>query len=109
MSGRLETVLSAFEGNAGHGVHVPRCRGTDGTERVTWYPATRRVDRARTLRWTCECRSTVYYLMAGGGLAWIRRIGRQDDPAGPKATETDHMTYPEAERLWHHILLGHAR
>ncbi|MFC4586812.1 hypothetical protein [Sphaerisporangium corydalis] len=109
VSRRLDTLLSASEGHADHAPHVQRPAGKPANL-IDWRTATYYVARTRELRWTCECRLTVYYLMTGGGLAWIRRAQR---PSAlnhrARITETDHMRYPDAERLWERVLLGHAR
>ncbi|GII76295.1 hypothetical protein Sru01_12770 [Sphaerisporangium rufum] len=71
---------------------------------VAWHPPMRLEARPRILRWTCECRARVYYLVVGGGRAHVRRTDRQTGAAH----ETARMRYAEAERLWHEILLGQA-
>jgi hypothetical protein len=105
---RLETPLSASEGHAFHGPHVDQHAGS-APERVRWYPFTHVVERPRVLRWTCECRLTVYYLLAGGGRAWVRRSRRRALLAEAEIAESDHMKYRDAERLWVQILLGRAQ
>ncbi|MEV7971513.1 hypothetical protein AB0O34_36855 [Sphaerisporangium sp. NPDC088356] len=106
----MDTFLSAFQGNADHGVHIPRWSGASGVDRVTWFPAWHGEERTRVLRWTCECRLKVYYLVTGGGRAWIRRQARAA-PASDRVTssDTERMRYPDAEMLWERILLGRAR
>ncbi|MDH2429299.1 hypothetical protein [Sphaerisporangium sp. TRM90804] len=107
---RHETAISATEGHVDHAPHVHQRASRRAAQRLTWGKQANRMERPRVLRWTCECRQTVYYLMTGGGRAWIRRTvrnGSQD--AAPQVTETELMLYPDAERLWERILLGHAR
>lgn len=112
MKRAFQTAISACEGNAEHGVHIPRWSGASGIDPITWFPATDSEDRARPLRWTCRCRDRrkVYYLMSGGGRAWIRRRWQ----TGPhserlRVHDTERMRYPDAEMLWERLLLGRAR
>ncbi|GII77484.1 hypothetical protein Sru01_24660 [Sphaerisporangium rufum] len=88
------------EGYAYHGPHVLPAGAT--AERVQWRPLRPRGERHRVLRWTCRCRSTVYYLVAGGGQMHIRRTG----PGG--RVETDRMRHVHALELWRRLLLGDA-
>lgn len=93
--------MTATDGVAGHGYHVPIAQS--GCLQVRWWPAQGEV-RERELRWTCPCKARVYHLMAGGGFAWIRRT----EPGGTSG-ETVRMSYRDAEDLWTKILLGQAR
>ncbi|MDH2425813.1 hypothetical protein [Sphaerisporangium sp. TRM90804] len=105
-----DTVLSACEGYEDHGPHVHQHVGRATMRRLAWHPAASRVDRARVLRWTCQCRQVVYYLVTGGGRAWVRRAvwrGPKDTP--PVISETEPTRYAEAALLWESILLGRAR
>ncbi|MFC6081821.1 hypothetical protein [Sphaerisporangium aureirubrum] len=99
---RGATALTSTAGNADHGPHVPRPR--EGCEEIVWHPPANVESRPRVLRWTCECRSRVYYLVVGGGRAHIRR----SDGPGPHR-ETVRMRYHHIERLWLKILRGQAR
>ncbi|GII76655.1 hypothetical protein Sru01_16370 [Sphaerisporangium rufum] len=54
------------------------------------------------LRWTCQCRCTVYYLIAAGGQMYIARTG----PGG--RVETERMRHVHARELWRRVLLGDA-
>ncbi|MEV6984892.1 hypothetical protein AB0M95_27025 [Sphaerisporangium sp. NPDC051017] len=103
-----QTMLSATEGYADHGPHVP-AHAHPRAERLRWQPYTAHVDRARELRWTCACRLVMYFLVVGGGRAWVRCERRRHVLAQPEVTETEPMLYPDAGRLWERILLGRAR
>jgi hypothetical protein len=64
--------LTPSQGSPGHAPHVtppqPVCRQID------WRPPTASEDRRRVLRWTCECRTEVYYLVSAGGHGYIERV-----------------------------------
>ncbi|MEU9888683.1 hypothetical protein [Sphaerisporangium sp. NPDC051011] len=94
--------LTATEGHADHGYHVPR--PNRDAELVRWEPATAAEDRRRVLRWTCRCRSEVYYLVSAGGRGYIerRRVGEAN-------VQTARMRHAEVADLWERILLGQAR
>ncbi|GII88297.1 hypothetical protein Ssi03_62870 [Sphaerisporangium siamense] len=100
--------LKATAGYADHGPHVHHLAGR-AAERLTWLAYAPRTDRERVLRWTCGCRLVVYYLVAGGGRAWVRCERRRHILARPEVTETEPMRHADAERLWERILLGRAR
>ncbi|MEV6985358.1 hypothetical protein AB0M95_29420 [Sphaerisporangium sp. NPDC051017] len=97
------TALTASSGHADHGPHVPKPR--DGCRRIVWHPPMNAETRPRILRWTCECRTRVYYLVVGGGRAYVRRADKQSGVDH----ETARMRHREADRLWMEILLGLAR
>jgi hypothetical protein len=103
LADRGTTALTSTAGHADHGPHVPRPR--EDCEEIVWHPPLNVESRPRVLRWTCECRSRVYYLVVGGGRAHIRR---SDGPGGPHR-ETVRMRYHHVERLWFQILRGQAR
>ncbi|MFC4586753.1 hypothetical protein [Sphaerisporangium corydalis] len=96
-------MLTSTAGHADHGPHVPR--PLEGCERIVWHPPMHLESRPRVLRWTCECRARVYYLVVGGGRAHIRCADRQRE--GER--ETTRMRYTQVENLWLKILLGQAR
>ncbi|GII63284.1 hypothetical protein Skr01_33690 [Sphaerisporangium krabiense] len=93
--------LTATEGSAGHGPHVPK--PNDDAERVTWQSATAAEDRRRVLRWTCECKPVIYYLVTAGGRGYIERT-----TAGGERVQTPRMRYVQIADLWEKILLGKA-
>ncbi|MEU9891429.1 hypothetical protein [Sphaerisporangium sp. NPDC051011] len=94
--------LSATDGSAGHGPHVlepqPDC------VQVQWQAATQAEDRRRVLRWTCECRPMVYYLVTAGGQGYIERTG-----PGAATVQTARMRHVQVADLWELIWLGRAR
>lgn len=94
--------LTSTAGHADHGPHVPRPQ--EECERIAWHAPMRLEARPRVLRWTCECRSRVYYLVVGGGRAHIRRADRR----GGTDHETVRMRYRQVEGLWLKILRGQA-
>lgn len=94
--------LTATEGNADHGHHVPK--PPRDCERITWLQVTQAEDRRRVLRWTCRCRSVVYYLVTAGGRGYIERT--VDSEA---TVQTHRMSYSDVATLWERILLGQAR
>ncbi|MEU9890748.1 hypothetical protein AB0M95_10280 [Sphaerisporangium sp. NPDC051017] len=94
--------LTATEGNADHGYHVLQ-PGTD-CEAVTWQPVTEVEARRRVVRWTCQCRPVVYYLVTSGGRGYIERVG-----PGQATAQTFRMRYAQIADLWERILLGQAR
>ncbi|GII66759.1 hypothetical protein Skr01_68440 [Sphaerisporangium krabiense] len=94
--------MKATEGSAGHGIHV--LEPQPGCESIVWQPAVAAEDRRRVLRWTCECRDEVYYLIAAGGRGYVERIG----PCGVRV-QTSRMRYAPIADLWELIILGRAR
>ncbi|RCG32015.1 hypothetical protein DQ384_05600 [Sphaerisporangium album] len=100
--------MKAAEGYIDHGPHVHHLAGRPA-ERLRWMPYWPHTDRPRVLRWTCECRLVVYYLVVGGGRAWIRREARQSPARTPTISSTGPMRYAGAERLWERLLLGRVR
>ncbi|GII88184.1 hypothetical protein Ssi03_61740 [Sphaerisporangium siamense] len=94
------TALTSSSGHADHGPHVPKPR--EDCRRVAWHPPMNAESRRRILRWTCECRTRVYYLVVGGGLAYVRRSDKQTG----QDHETARMRYREADHLWTELLLG---
>lgn len=100
---RGATAMTSTSGHAGHGPHVPPPR--EDCEDIDWHPQTNVESRPRVLRWTCVCRTRVYYLVVGGGRAHIRCA----DGSGGPPRETVRMRYHQAEALWFRILRGQAR
>ncbi|RCG29974.1 hypothetical protein DQ384_17595 [Sphaerisporangium album] len=96
------TVLQPTDGTAGHGFHV--LDPQPGCEAVAWMPASRGEARRKVLRWTCECRPVVYYLITSGGRGYIERTG-----PGETAVQTSRMRYAPIADLWELVLLGRAR
>ncbi|RCG17414.1 hypothetical protein DQ384_39760 [Sphaerisporangium album] len=94
--------LSATEGEAGHGPHV--LEPQPDHVRIQWHTATHSEDRRRVLRWTCECRPVVYYLVTAGGQGYVERTG-----PGPTMVQTARMRHVQVADLWELILLGRAR
>ncbi|GII87948.1 hypothetical protein Ssi03_59380 [Sphaerisporangium siamense] len=95
------TVLKASDGTAGHGPHVPEPQ--PDCQQVVWLPVTQVDPRRRVLRWTCQCKPVVYYLIASGGRGYIERTGQ-----GRTTVETSRMRYTQTGDLWELILLGRA-
>ncbi|GGK74861.1 hypothetical protein Sme01_34460 [Sphaerisporangium melleum] len=93
--------LTPTEGTPGCGPHA--CEPDPTTRHITWQPATRPEQRRRVLRWTCECRPTVYYLVSAAGRGYIERTRR-----GHPTTQTERMSHSDTATLWEHILLGQA-
>ncbi|RCG29868.1 hypothetical protein DQ384_16980 [Sphaerisporangium album] len=71
---------------------------------IDWQPATQAEDRRRVLRWTCECRPVVYYLITAGGQGYIERT----DP-GHTTVQSPRLRYAQIADLWEQLLLGRAR
>ncbi len=93
-------MITPTSGNADHGYHMPPAQAD--AERIDWRAPQAREQRRRTLRWTCQCRSTVYYLVAGGAHMYIARV----DDRG--RDETERMPYAQAEQLWTALMTGKA-
>jgi hypothetical protein len=68
---------------------------------------TRRSDRVRVRRHTCDCKETIYELCHAGGLMFIRRTVRE--LGGPVAHETERLITVRMEDLWMRLILGQAR
>ncbi|MEV6979748.1 hypothetical protein AB0M95_00530 [Sphaerisporangium sp. NPDC051017] len=96
------TALKATDGTAGHGPHVADA-GPD-SEAIDWLSAYRTEARRRVLRWTCECRPVVYYLVTAAGRGYVERTG-----LGETRVQTSRLRYVEVADLWERILLGQAR
>ncbi|MEU9888550.1 hypothetical protein [Sphaerisporangium sp. NPDC051011] len=94
--------LTATEGHADHGYHVPR--PNRDAELVRWERATAAEDRRRVLRWTCRCQHVVYYLVSAGGRGYVERAG-----PGDAVAHSPRMRYAQIADLWERILLGQAR
>ncbi|RCG32119.1 hypothetical protein DQ384_06290 [Sphaerisporangium album] len=93
--------LTATEGTAGHGPHVPDPNAD--AERIAWQAATSGEDRRRVLRWTCQCKPVVYSLVTAGGRGYIERAGKG------AVAQTHRMSHSDIATLWERILLGQAR
>ncbi|GII81517.1 hypothetical protein Sru01_64990 [Sphaerisporangium rufum] len=91
------------QGSAAHGLHVAEVDPKDIDEPITWRPAAKAEGRRRVVRWTCECRTTVYYLVSAGGHGYLERTRR-----GSPAMQTDRLTHSEVARLWERLLMGQA-
>ncbi|GAA4179309.1 hypothetical protein GCM10022252_00630 [Streptosporangium oxazolinicum] len=65
------------------------------------------LERARSVRWTCLCRATVYELYEGGGKAFIRRTVQLD--RSPEIHDTFVYSIGEARAIWTGLLSGSAR
>ncbi|WP_204074529.1 hypothetical protein [Planotetraspora phitsanulokensis] len=68
---------------------------------------TRRSDRVRVRKHTCDCMATIYELCYAGGLLFIRRTIRELDSR--VAHETDRLITVRMEDLWMRLILGQAR
>ncbi|GAA1271692.1 hypothetical protein Psi02_52010 [Planotetraspora silvatica] len=88
-----------------HGIHVAPLQREH--ERIKWMRDTRRSDRVRVRRHTCDCKETIYELCHAGGLLFIRRTVRE--PGGPVAHETERLITVRMEDLWMRLILGQAR
>ncbi|GII87785.1 hypothetical protein Ssi03_57750 [Sphaerisporangium siamense] len=94
--------MKAAEGGAGHGIHVLEAQ--PGCESIVWQLAVATEDRRKVLRWTCECKDEVYYLITAGGRGYVERAG----PRGVRV-QTSRMRYAQIADLWELIILGRAR
>ncbi|MEU9887233.1 hypothetical protein [Sphaerisporangium sp. NPDC051011] len=90
------------EGTAGHSPHVPEPQAD--SQIITWRPATHAEDRRRVLRWTCQCKPVVYYLITAGGRGYIERTA-----PGQATVQSPRMRYAPIADLWELLLLGRAR
>jgi hypothetical protein len=76
-------------------------------EKIRWYVPTRRGGRIKIRERTCECKATVYELCQVGGLAFVRRMIR--DQENPLSHESGWLAYARVEKIWYQILTGQAR
>jgi hypothetical protein len=88
-----------------HGIHVAPLQSEH--VRIAWHHPTRRSDRARVRRHTCDCKATIYELCHSGGLLYIRRTVR--DMEGYVIRETERLITVRMEDLWNKLILGQAR
>jgi hypothetical protein len=94
-------VIAPTSGSVDHGYHMPKPEAN--AERIDWRAPQDREQKPRELRWTCDCRATVYTLISGGGQMFIRR-----DPRTGERAETERMPYAQAEALWKDLMSGKA-
>lgn len=85
-----------------HGLHVAPLQRDH--HKLDWDLERDRSERVRVRAHTCECKTVVYELCAGGGLMFVRRQYR----AGGETVvyETDRWITSHAEQVWQRLLLG---
>ncbi|RCG23376.1 hypothetical protein DQ384_33960 [Sphaerisporangium album] len=93
-------MIETTSGHADHGPHVLSAERT--ARRITWLQPQSQEERRRTVQWTCACRATVYYLIAGGGQMHIARVDRSGRHV------THRMSHRDAQVLWNDVLFGRA-
>ncbi|MBB4918468.1 hypothetical protein [Streptosporangium saharense] len=72
-------------------------------EILTWN-APAEWEKARTVRWTCDCGSVFFELCQADGLRFIRRTRRT--AGGPMIEESDRWPTVEADAMWNALLFG---
>ncbi|GAA0827653.1 hypothetical protein ACFQVD_21605 [Streptosporangium amethystogenes subsp. fukuiense] len=75
-------------------------------ETLTWH-LPNGDEKARVLKWTCDCGPTLYELCQVGELRLIRRTERV--PGEPAIDESDRWQAPEADAMWIALLHGLVR
>jgi hypothetical protein len=74
--------------------------------KITWFESPRPA-RSRPVKWTCECRATIYELHHVAGRGFIRRTLQAD--TGHQFHESHRWPIDEANMWWVRLIAGTAR
>ncbi|MEV6982430.1 hypothetical protein AB0M95_14375 [Sphaerisporangium sp. NPDC051017] len=96
------TPLTPTDGTAGHGPHVPEPQ--PDSVPIDWQRAAQAEYGRRLVRWTCQCKPVVYYLITAGGHGHIERTA-----PGQTTAQSPPLRYAPLADLWELILQGRAR